>query len=113
MRRDESYLLDMLTEARRATRFVENLAFQEFCESRVHQYATLRSIEIVGEAASRISDAKKSVFPQIPWHAIAEFRNQFVHADFSIDLRLIWRTVHDEVPALVTELERIVPYEDK
>ena len=68
-------------------------------------------IEIVGEAASRISDEKRQAHQEIPWSDIVGLRNRIVHAYFEIDLAVVWNIVNDDVPALIRQLEQIAPPE--
>ena len=108
-REDRSYLLDMLVAAREAVAFAEGLSYDEFAQDRRSQLAILKSVEIVGEAASRLSAETKERHPEIPWREIVGMRNRLVHAYFDIDLRLVWETVDSDLPVLVAQLEPLVP----
>ena len=108
MRRDDAYLLDMLQTAREAVEFAAGLTFLQFEQSRLHQNAVLKAIEIVGEAASRVSDGTKEAHPEIPWHEIVGMRNRLVHAYFAVDLALVRRTIREALPALIAQLEPLV-----
>lgn len=109
MRRDDAYLLDMLLSSRDAVEFASDITYAEFRESRLHRNAILKSVEIVGEAASRVSAGAREVHNEIPWGEIIGMRNRIVHAYFEIDIELVWRVVEDDLPKLITRLERIVP----
>lgn len=111
MRRDECYLLDMLGEARNVVKFTEDLTYEEFALSILHRNATLRSLEVVGEAANRISSDCKRLHTRIPWIDIIGLRNRIVHGYFAIDLEVVWSIVHEELPVLIRELEAITPPE--
>lgn len=111
MRQDDSYLLDMLVAARKAIRFSQNLTYEQFSHSDLHQNAIFKVLEIIGEAASRISEDTKTANPEMPWTDIVGLRNRIVHAYFEIDLDVVWKIVNDDVPALIHELERIAPSE--
>ncbi len=111
MRQDDSYLLDMLVAARKAIRFSQNLTYEQFSRSDLHQNAIFKVLEIIGEAASRISEDTKAANPEMPWTNIVGLRNRIVHAYFEIDLDVVWKIVEDDVPALIHELERIAPPE--
>ena len=111
MRQDDSYLLDMLVAARKAVTFAAGLTFAEFQRSDLHQNAIFKVLEIVGEAASRISAATQAAHPEIPWQEIVGLRNRVVHVYFEIDLGLVWQIVREDVPALITQLEGLVPPE--
>ena len=114
MRRDDrSYLLDMLVAARDAVAFAKGLSYGEFAEDRRSQLAILKSVEIVGEAASRLSTETKERHPEIPWREIVGMRDRLVHAYFDIDLRLVWETVDSDLPMLVLQLEPLVPTESR
>jgi uncharacterized protein with HEPN domain len=111
MRQDDSYLLDMLVAARKAITFAADLTHAQFEQSDLHQNAIFKVLEIVGEAASRISDSAQTAHPEIPWQEIVGLRNRVVHVYFEIDLSLVWQIVREDVPALIAQLERLVPPE--
>lgn len=111
MRHDESYLLDMLVAARRAARFAEGLTYEGFLRSDLHQNGILKVLEIIGEAASRVSAETRTAHPDVPWPDIVGLRNRIVHAYFDVDLALVWNIVRNNVPGLITALERIAPPE--
>ena len=110
MQREEAaYLLDMFVSAREAVAFAAGLSFAEFAQDRRSQLAILKSVEIVGEAASRVSVETREAHPQVPWREIVGMRHRLVHAYFDIDLRLVWDTVAGDLPALIAQLEPLVP----
>ncbi len=63
MRQDDSYLLDMLVAARKAVMFAHDLTYTQFDQSDLHQNAIFKVLEIVGEAASCISDSTREAYP--------------------------------------------------
>ena len=88
MQRDESaYLLDMLLGARDALEFAAGLTFPQFERSRLHQYAVLKAVQNIGEAASQVSADARQAYPEIPWSQIIGMRNRLVHAYFDIKPR--------------------------
>ena len=97
-RDDSAYLLDMLLAARDALSFTEGMPYEEFAEDRRTQLSVLKSVEIVGEAAARVSEDTKRAHPALPWREIVGIRNRLVHAYFDIDLPLVWDTVRDDLP---------------
>ena len=109
MERDDAYLLDMLLAARDAVEFGGGITYSQFENSRLHQNAIVKAVEIVGEAASHVSSGMRESQPDIPWGEIVGMRNRLVHAYFDVDIGLVWRTVHEDLPALIAQLERIVP----
>ena len=113
MRRDDSYLLDMLAAARQAARFAENMTYAAFERSDLHQNAIFKTLEVVGEAASRVSEATRESHTGIPWREIVGLRNRIVHAYFDIDIEVVWRIVQEDLPALIAQLEDLVPSEEE
>lgn len=114
MRRDDaSFLLDMLVAARDAVAFAEGLSYTQFARDRRSQLAILKSVEIVGEAASRLSAEARELHTEIPWREIVGMRHRLVHAYFDIDLRLVWDTVQNDLPVLIAKLEPLVPPESR
>ena len=111
MRRDDAWLLDMLLAAREAVEFAAPLTFPEFEDDHLRQLAILKSVEIIGEAASRVSEETKAKHPDIPWPQIIGMRNRLVHTYFAIQLDIVWKVVQDDVPPLIAQLEPLVPPE--
>lgn len=111
-RSDAAYLLDMLVAARDARKFATGLTFAEFKQSRLHQNAILKSIEIIGEGCSKISEETKQAYPDIKWKKIAAIRNVVAHKYFEVDLKIIWNVVQNDILYLINHLEFIVPAED-
>lgn len=110
-RDDTAYLLDMLVAARDAAAFAEGVSYTEFVRDRRTQLSILKSLEIVGEAAAHISEDTRKKHPAIPWPEIVGMRNRLVHVYFDIDLPLVWDTVRNDLPALIAQLEPLVPPE--
>ena len=106
-----SYLLDMLVAAHDALALADGLSYSEFAGDKRNHLSILKSIEIVGEAASRLSEETKETYPEIPWSEIVGMRNRLVHVYFDLDLRLIWDTVCNDIPVLIAQLEQLVPTE--
>lgn len=112
MKRDDAFLLDMLISARDAVAFVEGLTVEQFRASRMHQFAVLKALETIGEAAARLSEQTKSAHHEIPWREIIGMRNRLVHGYFEVDLEKVWDTVHEDLLPLIASLETIVPQEE-
>ena len=111
MWRDDAWLLDMLLAARDAVGFAAPLTFPEFKKGRPHQLAILKSVEIGGEAASRISEETKARRPDIAWTEIVGLHSRFVNAGFAIRLDALWEVVQDDLPPLIARLEPLIPPE--
>ena len=102
---DDAYLLDMLNAARRAKQFVASLSQDEFAASDLHQSAVVKQLEIVGEAARRVSDEFQAAHPEIPWRLIVGMRNRLIHDYTRIDVETVWETVQRDLDPLISHLE--------
>jgi uncharacterized protein with HEPN domain len=108
MWRDEGYLLDMLQAAMDAREFTSGLTRSDFEHSRVAQYAVAHALQIVGEAAARVSEETRSKATELPWSQIIGMRNRLVHDYGAMDRDILWETVSVDVPTLITVLQRVV-----
>ena len=113
MRHDDAYLLDMLLAAREARTFTADLTFTEFTRNRMVQLATLKAVEVVGEAASQVSPEGKKAHSEIPWARIIGMRNRLVHGYCNVNLKRVWETVQQDIPHLIALLEPLVPPEEE
>jgi uncharacterized protein with HEPN domain len=109
MWRDEHLLLDMLIHARRARDFNAGVAWDRFQSERMLQYATQFALQVVGEAASKVSRPFREKNPQIPWNKIIAFRHRIIHDYPNIELPKVWVVVQNYLPALIAALEPMVP----
>ncbi len=75
------------------------------------QLAILKAVEVVGEAASRVGSETAGAHPHIPWTEIVGMRNRLVHGYFNVNLERVWKTVRQDIPRLISHLERMVPPE--
>jgi uncharacterized protein with HEPN domain len=98
----------MLDAAREAREFARGRQRSDLDEDRQLVLAVVKSIEIVGEAAARISEETRAANPAIPWAAAVGMRNRLVHAYFDIDHDRVWDTVTDDLPPLIVELSNLV-----
>jgi uncharacterized protein with HEPN domain len=70
--------------------------------------AVTKLIEIVGEAAKQVSEASKAALPDMPWAAAARMRDRLVHHYFDIDLDVVWSTVEQDLPTVLSEARRAI-----
>ena len=111
MRHDAALLLDMLLAAREAAELASRTTLADFRQDRTLQLAVVKAVEIVGEAASRLSADTRSRHTDIPWSDIVGMRNRLVHGYFDINLLRVWETVERDIPRLIVQLERLVETE--
>lgn len=97
----------MLEEAQNAVSFCKGMTFEKFCNDRKTINATVRSIEIIGEAASKLSDSFREKHINIDWRDVVSMRNVLAHAYFEIDYEIVWKTVQEDLPPLIRVLKEI------
>lgn len=102
---DRIRLEHMLDAARTAQSFLAGRARSELDTDRLLLFGVVRAIEVIGEAASRVSASTRDALPAIPWPDAVGMRNRLVHAYFNIDPEIVWKTVTEELPGLVAALE--------
>ena len=112
MARDDALLLDILIAARKALKFLEGMTWEAFEQSDLHQSAVIRPLEIIGEAARRVSQQTRAAHPEIPWEQMIGMRNRLIHEYFRLNLAMVWETVQDDLPRLIALIEPLVPPED-
>jgi uncharacterized protein with HEPN domain len=95
-------MLDALTEA---LSFVTGRSSEDLGRDRVLLLALVKEIEIIGEAASRISDESRKALPGISLAEIIAVRNRLIHAYADVDLSIVWDTLTGALPELLRELE--------
>jgi uncharacterized protein with HEPN domain len=88
MDRDRAYLLDILSAARLALSYVEGVAKDAFLADTQRQDSVIRRIEIIGEAARRVSPQTQAAHPGIPWNEMIGMRNQMIHDYDDVDLEI-------------------------
>ena len=111
MRHDDALLLDMLLASREAAELASGATFAGFKQDRTLQLAVMKAVEIVGEAASRVTADTRSTHPEIPWSGIVGMRNRLVHGYFDVNLLRVWETVEQDIPRLIAQLEGLVEEE--
>ena len=101
MRRSDRLLLNDIRGAiEQIERHVQNMTFDRFRDSVLHQDAVVRRLEIVGEAARHLSEETLTTLSDVPWADVVAMRNRLTHAYFTVDLLVVWETVKDDLPAL-------------
>ena len=95
----------MLDAAQEALSFIKGRCIEDLSRDRMFFLALLKEIEIIGEAATKISVETREALPAVPWPAIKGLRNRLIHVYAEVDTRVIWSTLTISLPNLVRELE--------
>ena len=108
MKRDNAYLQHILDAISNIEKFIEGITKEEFTRNLEKQYAVLRGLEIIGEAAKNLSRELKRKYPHIPWKEIAGMRDKLIHQYFGVNLDLVWETVKTKLPELKNQISIIL-----
>ena len=106
---DASYLWDMLDAARAASEFTTGRCLEDYRRDRMLRAAVERHIEIIGEAAGKVSKAFREAHAEIPWRKIIAQRHVLAHQYGEVEDDLIWKVATEHIPALIAALEPLIP----
>jgi uncharacterized protein with HEPN domain len=101
-------LRHMLEAAEAGVSFIENESREALDTDQKLVFALVRAVQIVGEAATKISQETRAQYPEIPWKNITGTRHILVHDYFKISLDRIWQTAVDDLPPLIEQLKAII-----
>ena len=102
------HLDDIFQAARKALDFVEGTDYEDFLRDDKTVYAVVRALEIVGEAARRIPSEIRDGFPEVPWRSMAGIRDKLIHDYVSVNLEVVWKTVTEDLPLLLPQIQRVL-----
>lgn len=97
----------MIDAANEALSFTDNISEKDFSQNRMLILSVIKEIEIIGEAASKISEEIKLKSPEVPWKDIIGMRNRLIHGYFEVNIELVWNTVKNNLPQLLSLLQKI------
>jgi uncharacterized protein with HEPN domain len=109
MKRDDHIrLAHMLEAAQQAVSGASEMIRDDLDHDRFFVLGLMKCLEIIGEAASKLSIETRVRYPDIPWPQIIGMRNRLIHAYFDINLDLLWDTLKYDLPNLIQVLERVL-----
>jgi len=95
------HILDAIQEVEN---YLNGVTYDQFLINSEKRFATIKQIEIVGEACNAITDELKTTYPLIPWKPIVGFRNISIHEYFGVNLQLIWEIANNDLPDLKEQM---------
>ena len=102
------YIQDMIEFSEKVLSYTEGLDQEEFIADELTYDATLRNVELIGEAASHIPSEVREAHPDIPWRAIVGARNRLAHSYLNINNNIIWTIIQDAIPNLLPALRNLL-----
>lgn len=101
-------LQHMLENAREGVAMIKGKERSNLGRERMLELSLIRLIAVVGEAATRVTDEGQAKYPSIPWRQVVGMRNRLIHGYDQVDLHILWDTIEEDLPPLITELEKIL-----
>ena len=105
---DRIRLQHMLDASLKAISFIEGKTDADLLDDDLLVFALVKAIEIVGEAATKVSKEYQANHPEISWSAMINMRNRLVHAYFDINKKILWQTLKQDLPELIFVLEQLL-----
>ena len=103
-KRWDVYVQDMIDACQQVMRYTEGVSRRDFFGNRMKYDATIWQLEVLGEAAHRISEEVHEAHPEIPWQLVIDNRNYLIHGYDGIKPDVLWNTIQQHVPALLPRL---------
>jgi uncharacterized protein with HEPN domain len=97
----------MLDHAKEAVELIQGKSRSDLDTNRLLSLALVRLMEILGEAASRVSINTRQQYPDISWPQIVSLRNRLIHGYDTINFDLLWKILTEDLPPLITQLEMV------
>ena len=105
---DEERLLHMKHAIEKINKYTADIEFDDFEENEMLQDAIFKNLEIIGEAAYKITNNTKEIYPEIAWRRIEGLRHKLVHDYYKVDLEIVWQTRSKSLPILLEDINRIL-----
>jgi uncharacterized protein with HEPN domain len=98
------HILDAITEIESYT---ANVVLKDFLANSMMRFASIKQIEIIGEAANYITPETKALFSDIEWKQIVGMRHILIHEYFGVDANLVWQVIGNDIPNLKAAITNI------
>lgn len=105
------YLSDMADSLQAIESYLQGVSKESFAADRKTYSATLRELQIIGEAAGKIPESVKSRYPAVDWRVIKDFRNVLAHEYFAVNLDIVWDIICRKLPELRRQVNNIIESE--
>jgi len=108
-RKDLNRLVHMLDAAVAVEQHIASKKESDLDLDRLLLGGVIHELLIIGEAANAVSSQTRNNLPNIPWKEIIGMRNQLIHCYFEISHKIVWKTLREDIPKLILELQKVIP----
>lgn len=112
-REDRVLILHMIEEAENVASFIAGRSREDLDQDRMLFHALVRAIEVMGEAASKVSSETRAASPDVPWKTIVAMRNRLIHGYATIDPAVVWATATSDIPSVLPALRALTSTGDE
>ena len=102
------YIQDIVDSVIDIENFIRGMGFNDFSQDKKTINAVVRSLEVIGEAAKRVSESLRKKYPRLPWKEMARMRDKLIHGYSGVDVEIVWKVVKDEIPPLKPSIEQVL-----
>jgi len=88
--------------------YVNQISYEDFKSNSMMQYACVKQLEIMGEAANHLTPSFKKLYSEVPWREIIGLRNILIHEYFGIDTKIVWDIIKTDIVSLKSEVQKII-----
>lgn len=100
------FIIDMIEAADMVASFIQGMNKEQFLADKKTQFAVVRALEIIGEAAKKVPDSIRTRYPDLPWREISGMRDKLIHDYFGVNNEVVWKTAIEDVPEIAANLKR-------
>ena len=105
---DKARLLHILDATSEIEDYTQGLDFEGFFRASMPRFASIKQLEIIGEAANHISEDTIEKYPDVEWRRIIALRNILIHEYFGVDAKIVWDIINEDIPNLKISIEIIL-----
>lgn len=102
------FVEDILDGMNKAEELLEGVSYSQFENDYRINFAVVRALEIIGEAAKRLPEELRRSYSDIPWKGMAGMRDRIIHGYDNVDLQIVWDVVRRDIPDIKPKIERIL-----
>lgn len=105
---DKARLQHISEAIKEIEKYIENSSYEDFQSNSMMQFATVKQLEIIGEASNQLTEHFRKLYKEIEWREIIGLRNMLIHEYFGIDTKIVWDILQIDLPKLKIQIEKIL-----